>query len=143
MNKNFLNAKAGKKMRFVKVNDIQKETINNGNNGRESEKIIFTVADDMVKREFKISDSWIALETEPHLKIAGLWYLANDEDIIAHNSTLAKLLTYYDCESLADMMYKEVKVYPDPKGYLVLVSCDATDEELDNALISLKEKNKK
>jgi hypothetical protein len=134
--KNFLNAQIGSQLRKVKVKDIKKEEIKS--NEKDSEKIVFTVYDDTVKREFKISDCWI--ESEKTLKISGLWYLANDEGIIAPNSTLAKMLTFYKCSSLVDLLNSEVLTYPDPKGFLVLVGCKCTEQTLEKALSELKKK---
>lgn len=132
---NFLKAKIGSQLRTVKITEITKEKVTT--NDRESEKIVFTVWDDTIKREFKISDCWIRTNTND-LKIAGLWYLISSNDTIAPNSALAKLLTYYKMDAIIDLTDKEVKVYPDPKDYLVLVGCDCSEKELDNKLKLLK-----
>ena len=133
---NFLHAQIGSQLRKVKIIDIKKELINA--NDRESEKIVFTVFDNTVKREFKISDCWI--EAGHSLKISGLWYLANDTGIISPNSALAKILSHYGYQSLAEMLGKEITVYPDPKGYLVLVGCPCNEKLLEDSLDLLKQK---
>ena len=134
--KNFLNAQIGSQLRTVKITDIKKEEIKS--NEKDSEKIVFTVFDDTVKREFKISDCWV--ESGTTLKISGLWYLANEDGVISPNSALAKALGYYNCSSLADLLDSDVTVYPDPKGYLVLVGCNCTEKILETALSLLKKK---
>ena len=103
---NFLNAQIGSQLRKVKIIDIKKENIQA--NDRESEKIVFTVFDDTVKREFKISDCWV--ETTNSLKISGLWYLANDDGVISPNSALAKVLSHYNQSALVNMLELEVMV---------------------------------
>ena len=133
---NFLNAQIGSQLRKVKIIDIKKENIQA--NDRESEKIVFTVFDDTVKREFKISDCWV--ETTNSLKISGLWYLANDDGVISPNSALAKVLSHYNQSALVNMLDLEVMVYPDPKGYLVLVGCPTNEKALEVALTLLKKK---
>ena len=133
-NTDFMTAKIGSQLRTVKITNIEKETVNA--NGRDSEKIVFTVWDDIVKREFKISDCWIKANDD--LKIVGLWYLASDGNVIAPNSALAKLLHALKCDALIKLMNRDINVYPDPKDYLVIIVGEITETELANKLKSMK-----
>jgi hypothetical protein len=131
MEDNFLKTKIGSQLRKMAITKIEKEIITT--HDRESEKVIFTVKDGILNKEFKISDCWLRGK-KGELKIVGLWYLPTDTGEITPNSSLAKLLNFYSCDVLQDMLNKTVSVYPDPKEYLVLIGCDCKEAELEKAL---------
>jgi len=120
----FLNLEIGNPTRNVTVVSIDKQTIDMPD-GRQSEKIVFTVKDG--DKEFTISDSWIQ-DHKGAKKIQGLWYTTTDSDkgaSLSPASALAKLIRHYGAGSLSDLIGKEVEVHPDHNNFLVLLACKA------------------
>lgn len=127
----FLEMGVGSQMRSMKITEIKKEEVQLENRDTPSEKVVFTVVDDN-GLYFQISDVWLDNLKEGGQKIQGIWFSTSvDEEtkeaVVSPNSSLARLLAYYDKESLRHMMDTRVFVYPDQSNYLVLVGCDMSN----------------
>lgn len=110
-----------KNLRKLVVQNITKKLVNVPNRGR-AEKIVLRVKEPKTNREFNISDAWVK-DSEGELTISGLWF-TEVEGGISKNSTLAKVLEYYDANVLGDLLSITIKASPDQKNYLVLTACD-------------------
>lgn len=103
------------------VDTIEQKTVQT-NDSRTTQKIVLHTKEVGTDREFTISDSWIE-DYKGQKRVAGLWVnLQNNE--INVNSTLARLLNYYNVKTIGDLIGKEVIAYPDRRDYLVLTACD-------------------
>lgn len=127
----FLEMGVGSQMRSMKITEIKKEEVQLENRDTPSEKVVFTVVDDN-GLYFQISDVWLDNLKEGGQKIQGIWFSTSvdketNEVVVSPNSSLARLLAYYDKESLKHMMDTRVFVYPDQSNYLVLVGCDMSN----------------
>jgi len=125
---NLLDLKIGTSIRKLIVKDINKELIvkDKNNELKEMYKVIFKVNDDYTNNNFNISDAWV--QTNTGIQIKGLWLaLQNNGDEILKTSTLAKVLKYYNVNTLKDLIGQTVYVYPDSKNFLVLVACDMNE----------------
>lgn len=87
-----------------------------------AEKIVFKTVEPSTGKEFNISDAWIR-DGNGGKRIAGLWFSLVDGGI-NQNSTLAKVLKYYEAEVLGDLVDKSIKALPDNNNFLVLCGCD-------------------
>ena len=120
----FLNLEIGNPTRKVTVINVDKQTIDMPD-GRQSEKIVFTVKDG--DKEFTISDSWVE-DHKGAKKIQGLWFTTTDSDggpSLSPASAVAKLMRYYEASSLSGLIGKDVEVHPDHNNFLVLLACKA------------------
>jgi hypothetical protein len=127
----FLEMGVGSQMRSMKITEIKKEEVQLENRDTPSEKVVFTVVDDN-ELYFQISDVWLDNLKKGGQKIQGIWFSTSiDEEtkeaVVSPNSSLARLLAYYDKEALKHMMDTKVFVYPDQSNYLVLVGCDMSN----------------
>ena len=127
----FLEMGVGSQMRSMKITEIKKEEVQLENRDTPSEKVVFTVIDDN-GLYFQISDVWLDNLKKGGQKIQGIWFSTSiDEEtkevVVSPNSSLARLLAYYDKEALKHMMDTRVFVYPDQSNYLVLVGCDMSN----------------
>lgn len=121
--KDFLNTQVGDAQRKLKVTDIEKKTVKLKDGG-ESEKIEFSTVEPETGKRFNISDSYVPETGNDNSKrISGLWYSENNGKI-NRSSALAKVLEFYDVDSLGDLMGKTVIAYPDNDNYLVLTACE-------------------
>jgi hypothetical protein len=121
----FLNFKIGSPTRTVTVKSIDKTEINVPSRDTVSEKIVFTVSNGD-SREFQISDAWIE-DHKGARKIQGLWFTLSKQNEVAPASALAKVLNYYEVDSLNDLVGHDVTVHPDDNNFLVLAACDMNE----------------
>ncbi len=121
----FLNKSIGGLDRDVIVKGIKLKDVNMGD--KISEKVEFTVEDEN-GRIFTISDSWI-VDYKGNKDIKGLWY-STGKDGISPMSALAQLMRYHDVDKLNNFIGKTLAVFPDKNNYLVLTTCDITEEDL-------------
>lgn len=110
-----------KKKRTLIVQEVTKKVVNVPHRGR-AEKIVLKVKEPGTNRKFNISDAWIRNE-EGELKICGLWFSVV-EGGISKNSTLAKVLEYYEADVIGELLDNPIKASPDDNNYLVLSACD-------------------
>jgi|APSaa5957512576_1039674.scaffolds.fasta_scaffold00176_6 hypothetical protein len=113
--KDFLNIGVGRSNKTVTVINIDQEEVNLPSGP--SSKAIFTVRD-AEGREFKISD--LLLEDRGESKKAGLWININDDGELSSYTGLAKLIKFYEVNSLQELIGKEVNADNDDNGFLVL-----------------------
>jgi hypothetical protein len=112
----FKNIKIGTH-RKLQIIDIRTEFLPHN----DSTKIVFTVIDERGKNKLEISDA--VIKHPRNGKVIKAIYLAKDhENNIIINSTLGKVLQYYNCSTINDMLGKFVIVEADPKDYLVLIA---------------------
>jgi hypothetical protein len=121
----FLNKSIGSLDRDVTVKDIRLKNVSMPD--KVSEKVEFTVEDEN-GRTFTISDCWIE-DYKGNKDIKGLWY-STGKNGISPMSALAQLMKYHTIEKLSDFIGKKVAVYPDKNNYLVLTTCDITEDDL-------------
>lgn len=131
MEKDFLEIGVGSQMRSMRITKIEKEEVRLKEREELSEKVVFTVLDDN-GLSFRISDVWLDNLKEGGQKIQGIWFSTTvdkktEQTVVSPNSSLARLLAYYDKAALKLMMDTEVFVYPDKSNYLVLVGCDMSN----------------
>lgn len=94
---------------------------------RDAEKVYLTCKTIDGERELIISEAWN--ETRRGLKkTQGLWVNLDNEQKLIANSTLGKLLSYHEVDTINDLTGKTVTGYPDEKGYTVLTTYDKKDE---------------
>lgn len=109
------------KHRLVIIKDITTKTIKTPK-GDFAEKLVFVTEELAQGRTFQMSDAWVT-DINGRKAVSGIWLsLFNGQ--ISPDSTLAKLLTYYEVENVGDLMDKTVKAHPDKRGYLVLMACE-------------------
>lgn len=125
----FLNKSIGGLDRDVTVKDIKLKNVNMID--KVSEKVEFTVEDDN-GRIFTISDSWIE-DYKGKKDIKGLWY-STGKDGISPMSALAQLMRYHKVKKLNDFIGKTLTVFPDKNNYLVLTTCNITEEDLKSSI---------
>ena len=90
-----------------------------------SEKLVFIVQDTF-GNQFKISDCWLKHNSGDNV-VKGLWFnykLKNDRSFIFNDSAIAMTLSHYNCESIGEIIGKEVEVFPNEKNFFALVSCN-------------------
>ncbi|KKM93329.1 hypothetical protein LCGC14_1209440 [marine sediment metagenome] len=121
----FLNESIGGLDRDVTVKDIKLKEVPMVD--KISEKVEFTVEDDN-GRMFTISDCWIE-DYKGNKDIKGLWY-STGKNGISPMSALAQIMRYHEVEKLNDFIGMKLAVYPDKNNYLVLTTCDITEEDL-------------
>ncbi len=134
----FLNESIGGLDRDVTVKDIKLKEVPMID--KISEKVEFTVEDDN-GRIFTISDCWIE-DYKGHKDIKGLWY-STGKTGISPMSALAQIMRFHNVQKLNDFIGKTLAVYPDKNNYLVLTTCDITEEDLKLTMVPHIEKDKK
>lgn len=118
--KDFLKTEVGNAKRELLIQDITKKEVKL-KDGKKSDKIVFHTIEEGTDREFEISDSYVET-TDGDTKIAGLWFSQN-QGKINQSSALAKVLNYYNADSLLDLLDETIIAYPDKNNYLVLTAC--------------------
>lgn len=132
---NFLDMSVGEPTRTLIVKSIDKETIYFEKDDKSTDKLQFVVHDKETDKDFKISDTWVKAP-DGTFSIKGLWLTftkdKEGQEQISPRGTVAKLLEFYKVSNLSELIGKEITVYPDPKNYLVLTTCEmpkASDPE--------------
>ena len=90
-----------------------------------SNKLVFSIKD-VQGNPFSISDIWIKDKNDT-LGIMGLWFQYDEIGNKVHikaNSSIAKLMEYYSCESIRGFIGKTVEVFPDDRNFLALVATE-------------------
>jgi hypothetical protein len=121
----FLNKSIGGLDRDVTVKDIKLKDVPMVD--KVSKKVEFTVEDEN-GRIFTISDCWIE-DYKGNKDIKGLWY-STGKDGISPMSALAQIMRFNDVTKLNDFIGMKLAVYPDKNNYLVLTTCEITEEDL-------------
>lgn len=89
---------------------------------RDTEKLVLNTIEPSSGKKFNISDAWVE-DTHGNKKVAGLWINLVDGEI-NKNSTLAKMLKFYEADVIGDLINKEIIAYPDDNNYLVICACN-------------------
>lgn len=126
----FLNKSIGSLDRDVTIKDIRLKSVSMPD--KVSEKVEFTVEDEN-GRTFTISDCWIE-NFEGVKDIKGLWY-STGKNGISPMSAVAQLMKYHGVDKLNDFIGKKVAVYPDKNNYLVLTTCEITENDLKSSVV--------
>ena len=134
----FLNKSIGSLDRDVTVKDIRLKSVTMPD--KTSEKVEFTVEDEN-SRTFTISDCWIE-DYKGNKDIKGLWYTVGKSGI-SPMSAVAQLMKYHEVDKLNDFIGKHVQVYPDKNNYLVLTTCDITEDDLKSTMVEEKRETTK
>lgn len=79
-------------------------------------KIILTVLHP--ERELELSK--VRFQDGDKIKEGGIWLLINEDKQIEGRSALAKLLNFYQCEKLGDLIGKNIETTIDDNGYLIV-----------------------
>lgn len=106
--------------RELEITAVTKKTVSM-RNSRQAEKIILKTREPSTNKEFDISDAWIESNAGDK-RVAGLWFSLVDGQI-NKTSTLAKVLTYYEVDTLGQLIGKTINAYPDKNNFLVLSAC--------------------
>lgn len=107
--------------RQLNILSLEKKTVSLS--GGQAEKIVLNVIEPSTGKKFNISDAWVEDRQSNGTKIAGLWFtLAGGT--INKNSTLARVLDFYEAEVLGDLIGKTITALPDPRDFLVMCACD-------------------
>ena len=109
--------------RILRVTGVDKKPVKM-KDGRTSDKIILKTVEDATGKTFDISDSWVEDNTSTK-RVAGLWFSVIDGNLNP-SSTLAKVLKFYEVDTIGNLIDKEVVAYPDKNDYLVLTACKMT-----------------
>jgi hypothetical protein len=134
----FLNKSIGSLDRDVTVKDIRLKSVTMPD--KTSDKVEFTVEDEN-SRTFTISDCWIE-DYKGNKDIKGLWYTVGKSGI-SPMSAVAQLMKYHGVDKLNDFIGKHVQVYPDKNNYLVLTTCDITEDDLKSTMVEEKRETTK
>jgi len=126
----FLNKAIGSLDRDVTVKDIRLKSVSMPD--KVSEKVEFTVEDEN-GRTFTISDCWIE-DYKGEKDIKGLWY-STGKNGISPMSAVAQLMKYHGVDKLKDFVDKKLAVYPDKNNYLVLTTCEITEDDLKSTMV--------
>lgn len=126
----FLNKAIGSLDRDVTVKDIRLKSVSMPD--KVSEKVEFTVEDEN-NRTFTISDCWIE-DYKGDKDIKGLWY-STGKNGISPMSAVAQLMKYHGVTKLNEFIDKKLPVYPDKNNYLVLTTCEITEDDLKSTMV--------
>jgi len=129
----FLNKAIGSLDRDVTVKDIRLKSVSMPD--KVSEKVEFTVEDEN-GRVFTISDCWIE-DYKGDKDIKGLWY-STGKNGISPMSAVAQLMKYHGVTKLNEFLDKKLPVYPDKNNYLVLTTCEITEDDLKSTMVTEK-----
>ena len=129
----FLNKAIGSLDRDVTVKDIRLKSVSMPD--KVSEKVEFTVEDEN-GRTFTISDCWIE-DYKGEKDIKGLWY-STGKNGISPMSAVAQLMKYHGVTKLNEFIDKKLPVYPDKNNYLVLTTCEITEDDLKSTMVTEK-----
>tara|TARA_Y100000294_G_C8458464_1_gene297559 strand:+ start:131 stop:508 length:378 start_codon:yes stop_codon:yes gene_type:complete len=91
--------------------------------GETYKKIQFTVENSYGARLI-ISDAWVT-ERDREPKVRGLYHNVDKHNgiyYIPSHTTVSKLLEYYSCKTISDMLGETVEVLPDENGYEVIIA---------------------
>lgn len=129
----FLTKSIGSLDRDVTVKGIRLKSVSMPE--KTSDKVEFTVQDEN-DRTFTISDCWIE-DYKGEKDIKGLWYTTGKNGI-SPMSAVAQLMKYHEVTQLNEFIGKKVSVYPDKNNYLVLTTCDITEDDLKSTIVEEK-----
>lgn len=116
-----LNLKIGRNKRKLKIIDIKVEHI--VTKDKDTKKVVFVAIDECTNNIFNISDAWFNIDNL--FVIKGLWLvLQNEGDEISKACSLAKMMHYYNKETLKEFIGEYIYAYPDSNNFLVLISCN-------------------
>jgi hypothetical protein len=132
----FLSKPIGSLDRDVTVKDIRLKSVSMPD--KVSEKVEFTVEDEN-GRTFTISDCWVE-DYKGDKDIKGLWYSVGKNGI-SPLSAVAQLMKYHNVSSLKEFIGKKLAVFPDKNNYLVLTTCDISENDLKTNVV-IEEKPK-
>ena len=106
--------------RMLEVTNINKQTITT-NSGKVLDKIILETVEQSTGKKFTISDSWVE-DPDGSKRVKGLWFSLVEGEL-NKSSTLARVLTHYEADTIGDLKGREIVAYPDKNDYLVLTAC--------------------
>lgn len=120
MDKNILNLKApATDLRLLTVVDITTIDMQD-QHGEQIKKINFKLQETSSSTIYNINNAWMSRGGTP--RVFGLWLkLDNKGTGLKQGSTLARVLKFYNANTLKDMIGKQVKAYPDTSDYLTIL----------------------
>lgn len=107
--------------RKVKITKVEKKEVSTLS-GVKLEKVLFETFEPATGKSFTISDAWVE-DTGGLKKVKGLWFSLVDGEL-HKGSTLARMMDYYECKVIGDLVGQIVTAYPDKNDYVVFTSCD-------------------
>lgn len=125
------NLRIGSPLRQLYVDQIQVKNITTPD-GATSKKVVFYTREESTGNVFEISDTYVQ-KPDGSLQIRGLW-LSLIDGAISAGSALAKVISYYKVEQLADLQGMYIYAYPDSEDYLVLTACDMPSNNLKQSI---------
>jgi hypothetical protein len=126
-----LDLSIGSSKRDLVITSIELKALKAGDSSRT--KLVLTCEEMETRKQFLISDAYVADGfSNTNLSIKGLWVTLDAKKAINPYTTLGRLLKYYNCGTLNDLLNKKITAYPDHKNYLVALTCDlpGTDAEI-------------
>jgi len=95
----------------VKVENVEIRTVKEN-----MEKAVLVVKHP--DKDEPIEISAVKYEKDGKLKVTGLWYKTDEDELIQKGSALAIMLGFYSVNTLKELVGKEVETVLDDKGYL-------------------------
>ena len=133
METDLINLGIGSKKRKLKVLNVEEEIISfpdkyNQDKMKEAPKV-FLNCESIEGMGFRLDEA-VVKDRKGLLKKAGLWKTLDASKKLNSDSTLAKMLAYYDISMLGEMIGMEIYAYPKPNNFLVVVACDFEEKDL-------------
>jgi len=117
----------GKKLgQNVTISDIKEIDVPQ-KDGRILTKAIF-VCESKGGRSLNIDEGWVK-DFKGSLVHQAFWVTTDDDGQISKFSTLGKLMSHLEVETIADLIGKEVRGYPKENGFTVICTTDLSDDD--------------
>lgn len=113
-----LNVKVGKEQEQMKPMKVTvkvitvEDVIDKSSGSRVGQKVILSVKHPKREELIKMSSARV-LDASQKLKVQGLWYSLDADGNIAKRSTVGQLLDAYECETLSQLIGKDIDTVQD------------------------------